>query len=171
MASKAIAVLAFSLSMMISSMLVRSLSSSYGITSTMSNGDAVSSLREAADSVLVLIYDPADVFACSSAIQQWQSAESRGTLRVFLIFSRQPSEVEARQLRTSRISPHSGLRTKLLARKPLSAEYLFVGGKLKRSTQAPAIGNKSPFFHLTSDTSVRLPKVSSPSYASDQIIN
>jgi hypothetical protein len=141
-----LAMLAFSVTMLATMMIVSVSAPVDPLRLRTANGLPVRALRESADSVLVLLYDPADVFACSSALQEWRRRESNQELRVRLVFTRKPTALETRQLRVARLDPVAVVRPRLFRRTIQSEEFLFVGGRLVRSSKAPSIGSRSPFF-------------------------
>jgi len=141
-----LAILAFSVTMLATAMIVSIAAPVDPLRLRTTNGLPVSTLRMSADSVLVLLYDPADVFACSSALQEWRRREANRELRVRLVFTRKPTLLETRQLRVARVDPVAVVRPRLLRRTMQSEEFLFVGGRLVRSSKAPSIGSRSPFF-------------------------
>lgn len=97
-------------------------------------GGTVGSLVAQTDSVVLLVYDPQDSFTCSSVLARWMVLKRHQQKSVFLVFTREPTAVEQRQLAVYRIKPdgflaprewNSALRT--------PAEYLFVNGRVAHS--------------------------------------
>jgi hypothetical protein len=154
MSTRWLNVLVFIGSLFVTAVAVRSFGPVDALDRRTTNGSPVSDLGGISDSVLILVYDPADVFACSSAIQQWQAIERSRSLKVRLVYSRIPTQIEARQLRVSRIVPSATLRPRLFGNSGPSAEYLMIRGRLVGTTRTPAIGIRSPLFPLTQENGV-----------------
>lgn len=103
---------------------------------------------------VLLVYDPADVFACGGSISEWVAWGRRNPGRLVLAFTRRPTAAEAKLLLTSRI--RSDL---VLARPPFgspalrSTEILVVDGRVARADAVSTRVVRSPLlrFALTQD--------------------
>ncbi|HEX9727814.1 MAG TPA: hypothetical protein VGA37_04865 [Gemmatimonadales bacterium] len=62
-------------------------------------------LSKGGATVVVLVYDPADCFVCFGPLAQWMDLRRLHPDLVKLVFSREPTTVEARRLRFYRIVP------------------------------------------------------------------
>lgn len=61
-----------------------------------------------ADTALVLVLDPGDVFACRSAISEWQTYAATSSSRaIAVVLTRQPTGREARELVATRLHADS----------------------------------------------------------------
>lgn len=97
-------------------------------------GGTVGSLAAQTDTVVLLVYDPQDGFTCSSVLARWMVLKRRQTQAVFLVFTREPTALEQRQLAVYRIKPDRYFATRRW--KPsfqTPSEYLFVSGRVVRS--------------------------------------
>ena len=69
------------------------------------SGGSLGELAARVDTVVVLVYDPSDCFACSSVLGRWLDAKRQSPGHVFLLFTRRPNEDERDQLKVYRIEP------------------------------------------------------------------
>src|SRR4051794_27494895 len=68
-----------------------------------SNGTPLRHFLPERGAAVLLVYDPADVFACRASISEWVSWGRRNPGRLVLAFTRRPTASEAKLLLTSRI--------------------------------------------------------------------
>ena len=97
------------------------------------SGGTVASLVAASDTAVVLIYKPSDAFVCNGSLQPWLSWGRRHPRAFALVFTREPTPAERRQLATYRIHPDGLLQRRTLdvvnpPRSPV--ELLLVRGRL-----------------------------------------
>lgn len=99
----------------------------------LADGRTVESLVAGADSVTLLLYDPADCFSCDQQLAGWLDRRSRAPDRVKLVLTRDPDQQEQVALRLHRIRPDGTLSPSWrYANIPHPARFLFVDGVARR---------------------------------------
>ena len=103
-----------------------------------------------ADTLVVLMYDPTDLFSCGEAIGSWKARASDDRLSVRLVLLRNPSPTERRQLLAMKLRPDSIVLNN--ERSVQSTEVLLVGGRVAMRSRAPNIGYRSAIWRAVQGT-------------------
>jgi hypothetical protein len=94
------------------------------------DGRSVSDLGQMSDPVFVLLYDPASCFSCGGFLPIWIETARRLENTMFLVFTREPSEAEARVLAGSRMHVEGVLRSLPPIQTGAAWEFVFLAGEL-----------------------------------------
>jgi hypothetical protein len=107
----------------------------------LSSGQTVGEFVSASDTSVVLLYDPSDCFSCSGVLAQWIELRRQIHARVYLVFTRKPTDSEERQLAVYRVKSDGflakGGRSDQI-RTP--TEHLFIHGELADPPADPSSG-------------------------------
>lgn len=113
------------------------------------SGQSVSQLVGVRDSTVILLYNPADCFSCSSVLGRWIEAKRQHPDQVLLVFTRPPTPNETRELAAYRIAPDGIVRDqKLAADFHTPSEFLAVRGKVVKADTLLGVGVVSPLLTL-----------------------
>ncbi len=97
-----------------------------------SDGRALAKVLPKAETVLLLVYDPADCFSCGTPIGAWRTWESEAVGRaVSLVLTRPPSPMERQKLLASRFEPLALLENARAYRTP--AAFQVIAGHIRDS--------------------------------------
>lgn len=94
-------------------------------------GKSLHSLRTAADTVAIVVFDPATCFACETGLADWARAKRQHATDVVLVLSRQPDQFASNLLKLQRVNFDGILRTSRgSGPQGVPAEYLIVHDEL-----------------------------------------
>lgn len=100
---------------------------------SLQGGKAIADLLSAADTVVLLLYDPADCLACGAPIGVWRTWEAASQRRkLVLVLTRPPTRREAEALFTARVAPAAILASGR-SPMPVPSAYVVVSGAISDS--------------------------------------
>lgn len=111
------------------------------------DGTSVPDLIATKDTVLLLAYRPADLFACASVASAWHARGNTESMSTKLVLVGTPTELERRAIHRARMKVDRviGLRG---ASTWVSSEFLYVQGRLVESSKRPNVGRNSSLWRL-----------------------
>jgi hypothetical protein len=111
----------------------------------LASGGTVADRKGEADRAVALLIRPSDVFTCGNHISRWLDWGREHPGRFLLVFSREPTEAERKQLRLFRIRPDATLvPSRAASRQAVPREYLISEGRVVRTGQVEPGVPESP---------------------------
>lgn len=113
------------------------------MSAELTDGRTLRTVSSRSDSSVLLVYDPADAFTCSQALQEWKRVQSSSKFAVVVLLTRPPTSVELRHLALSRVQFEGIVVSSWLRGQLRSRELLVVHGGVRLRSNAPKIGSSS----------------------------